>query len=310
MNVCGIAKQEHAPSAEVVRNAVMHMVRREPIDLHDVELEMLDRFGPHVFKGEGSMLLARWLARRPYEADALPAFHGKNEYKIGIFEVDVEISFIHWLGQFHVGNVEVAWIGCAREIVAKLLPHRRGGTVAARKVSSLADELATVRPPKSGVYATVKLGERDQLSTTLYRYSQNAQTLDEKPLVVVLRIYQKEWVRGQAHAELLERHSRDATASSPEIEMGDLGASGDHRVGDPDLSVELQCPNVDGQSAGRRARLSGLIDNSHGDTKSGQPERKDQSGRPGSDDQNLGIHYEFILQIVKVSTPAKLTQAK
>src|SRR5262249_1652111 len=68
----------------------------------------------------------------------------------------------------------------------------------------------------------------------------------------------------------------------------------DDRVGQADLVVELQHPRLDGQGAGGSTWLSGLVDDPHRDAEPGQPEREDETGGSGPDDQDRAVSHHSL----------------
>ena len=67
----------------------------------------------------------------------------------------------------------------------------------------------------------------------------------------------------------------------------------DHGVGEVELAVEFERARLNGQGARGRAGLRRLVDDAHLDAELGEPERQDETGRAGADDQNIRIHHSF-----------------
>ena len=59
VDVRGISEQERASFAEVVRDAVMYPIGREPIQLHNAEFEVFDSFALHVVERQLAVFAAR-----------------------------------------------------------------------------------------------------------------------------------------------------------------------------------------------------------------------------------------------------------
>ena len=65
VDVRGIAEQEHAPLAEVMRDAVVDTIGREPIHLRDAELEAFEGFALHVVESQRAVFAARQVTHGP-----------------------------------------------------------------------------------------------------------------------------------------------------------------------------------------------------------------------------------------------------
>ncbi len=89
VDVRRISQQKRASSAEVVRDAVMDPIGREPIQLHDVELEVLDRLALHVVERQLAGFAARQVAHGSDQAQAARSLEGKDDHEIGIFEIEI-----------------------------------------------------------------------------------------------------------------------------------------------------------------------------------------------------------------------------
>ena len=59
------------------------------------------------------------------------------------------------------------------------------------------------------------------------------------------------------------------------------------------LAIKFKRARVDGESARRRARLGGLVDDARSHSQLGQPEREDETRRPGAGDQDIAARHRF-----------------
>src|ERR1700722_208914 len=99
----------------------------------------------------------------------------------------------------------------------------------------------------------------------------------------------------QIGAALLDGDARPRLAFDPKSDGGNLVTAGTHEIGEVELAIELEGPRMHGQGAGGRAGLGGLVDDADPDPELGQPERQDQAGRSGADNQYVAAHHSFLL---------------
>jgi len=76
------------------------------------------------------------------------------------------------------------------------------------------------------------------------------------------------------------------------IEHGCFLAGRDHRVGNPQLTVEFERARMNHHCPRGRARTSRLIDDAAVYAKALEPERQDQAGRAGADYEDLLLHLK------------------
>ena len=121
------------------------------------------------------------------------------------------------------------------------------------------------------------------------------QPLDQQPLVLVLREDLQEGIGGQILADGREGEPRRRFALHPQIDRGNLVAVLHHEVGEVELPVEFEGTRLNRQGARGRAGLRRLVDDAHLDAELGEPERQDEAGRSGTDDQNVTVHCVSVL---------------
>ena len=184
MDMGGIAEQERATLAEVLRHPMMHVIGGEPIDL---DLEVIDRPAANVVELQRIGTVGTLVANGSDETS--PAFAGQREdgEEIGLVEIDVQFAVDRGTGSIDVGDVEELPIGPAAKAGAERFAHPRVRTVAAGDVGCLAVLFMPIRPAKAGGDAIALVGEAYQLRSTLYCDAELLQPLDQQPLVLVLR---------------------------------------------------------------------------------------------------------------------------
>src|SRR5271166_2585648 len=119
MNMRGIAEQKSATLAEVLRPPMMHAIRREPIHLVDLNLEVIDRAATDVLEPERIGVVG---ALVPHGSDQTrPAFAGQGEdgKEVGFVEVDVQLAVDRGTGRLDVGDVKDLAIGPAAKAGAE-----------------------------------------------------------------------------------------------------------------------------------------------------------------------------------------------
>ena len=107
----------------------------------------------------------------------------------------------------------------------------------------------------------------------------------------VLWQHEHKRVTAQSFFEVAERDARKGPAVEMALEKPGLFSGFDHRVGDSELAVEFEAACVNDHRARRRTCFRRLVDNAQSDAEAAEPERQDEPGRPGADDQDLPLFH-------------------
>jgi hypothetical protein len=133
VDVAGIAAQEHAPGAEVLGDAVVDAVGREPVDIVDRNAGVALDIGTDRLEANRLVRLMRFRhdADQPDRA-RLPHRHddGKTvgaDGRVHAVAGDVATAF-------HVGDIEGLLVGAAGEVDVQPMAHRAVGAVATGKI--------------------------------------------------------------------------------------------------------------------------------------------------------------------------------
>ena len=289
VDVGGVSQQERAPLPESRRHPVVHVIGREPVHPVDRELQMPDHAIADFVESQVAVFIGRPLDHGSNEAHPTRSLQRKDSQEVGPAEIDMDFPVRRRAGPFHVGDVENVGVGPARESDRKRLPDGRMRAVAACEIGCLADLLWALGVPERRAHAVPLLIETDELGTALHRHSQQIEPFDQHALVSVLREDKREGERGQLLAHAIQGQPCDLGALNPEVRPRNLDAAVDERVGHPKLAVELQRASRDGQGTRGGSRLSGLVEDPHGDAEPGQPEREHETGGAGAGDQDLDV---------------------
>src|SRR6266404_8175012 len=112
--------------------------------------------------------------------------------------------------------------------------------------------------------------------------------------MLILRKDLQERVRRQSCSNLLERHARLRLPFDPEPDGWDLVAMGDHEIGQIELTIKFESASMNGERAGGRAGLGGLVDDAYFDPELGQPERENQACWSSADDQDVATRHSCV----------------
>ena len=104
----------------------------------------------------------------------------------------------------------------------------------------------------------------------------------------------QEGVWRQVGADLRERDACPPIALDPEADGGNLVPVGEHEIGEIELAIEFEGPRMNGEGAGGRAGLGGLVDDAHLDPELGQPQRQNQAGRSGADNKDIAARHAVL----------------
>src|SRR5215475_8288135 len=113
--------------------------------------------------------------------------------------------------------------------------------------------------------------------------------------MLVLRKDVQKRMRGQIGADALERQASHRFALYPQIDRRNLVAEFEHGIGQIKLAVEFERPRLNCQGARGRSGLGRLVDDADLHPKLGKPERQDQAGWTGTNDQNVAMCH-FVLR--------------
>jgi hypothetical protein len=105
--------------------------------------------------------------------------------------------------------------------------------------------------------------------------------------MLVLREDECVRVRTDPGAHVAEHCARHLTTCDPHVRGQYVVAARNDRVGQTDLAIELERASLHGDGPGGCPWRRRLVDDSHRDPQSCQPERHHQTGRPGAHDQHL-----------------------
>src|SRR5215475_10839525 len=109
--------------------------------------------------------------------------------------------------------------------------------------------------------------------------------------MLVLRENLQESGRSEIRADLFERNARPGFALDPEPNARDLVTARDNEIGEVELAVEFERARVDGERTRRGAGLGSLVDDAQLHAELGQPEREDETGGSGADNEDIAPRH-------------------
>ena len=116
MNMRGVAQQERASLAKLLRDAMMNAVGRKPIDAFHFDLEILNGAAPHIFKLKMLVVLRRIVAHRTDQPRSAGVLQREHREEVGVIEVDVQFAVHRGSGGLDIRNIEQMVVGSARGI--------------------------------------------------------------------------------------------------------------------------------------------------------------------------------------------------
>src|SRR5215831_14886845 len=128
--------------------------------------------------------------------------------------------------------------------------------------------------------------------------------------MLVLRKDLQEGVGSQIRADLLERNARPGFALDPQPNGRDLVTARDNEIGKVELAVEFERARVDGERTRRRAGLGSLVDDAQLHSELGQPEREDEAGGPGADNEDIALWHVLLHDDVSAPLDRKLVKKR
>lgn len=163
--------------------------------------------------------------------------------------------------------------------------------VTAGEIRRFAGFLSAVGHSKTRDDTVAALVERNELHRSLDCNAEAAQTLDQQPLVLVLRKNDHVRKRADADSNSAEVDVSNLPTFSPQIDGGELESALNDSVGKTDLSIELERSRVDDERTRCRAGLGHFINDAHTNPQSREPQSKHEAGGSGAGDQDIGIGH-------------------
>jgi len=291
VNVRGVAGEECAALPEVGDDAMVDVIRGEPVDALDVDAEMREHLLADVVPGEPTRTLRRLGLHGADEPRLALAREREHCEEIRFVERHVQLVIHDGAGGLRVGDVEDVRVGAAGKRRAEDLAHPGAGAVASdepRRFARFLRAVGTLQPRGDAVAVIV---ESNELQRPLDIDAGRVQVLDQQALVLVLRKDHHEGERADAGAHRAELHVRHFAAANPEIDSGKAQAACHHIVGDADFAIELERAGVNDERARGRARLGHLVDDAHAHAIFRKPQREHEAGGAGAGDQDIGIGH-------------------
>lgn len=293
VKVRGITEQEHATGAEMIGDAVMHVIAGEVAHVHVRQLEPLRHILRHVFPRLGRAVR---LGRRADHAGAADRERERGE-KLRRVERDMELAVQDRAGAIDIGDEEQMRVRRARQADAERRSHRRVRTIAARDVRGAACQ-AVVEPRVDAVFI---LRELDERTRSIDLHAGGSERADQQALVRALRIHQLERIRAEPFAETRELDSPGVLAADPPVRRRRSPALADHLVGDAELAIELERARRDADRARRGARLGDLVDDPDAHARASEPQRVCETGWARADDEDVRVSHGASIACVSPS---------
>ncbi|MNZ78102.1 hypothetical protein D3C78_966660 [compost metagenome] len=259
---------------------------------------MLDGPAADILEAQGLGVFGALVAHRADQARATRVCQREHGEEVRLVEIHMQFAVECRAAGLHVGDVENLLVSPAGKPGIQGLAHNRPGTVASGQITGLADFLLAVGQLQRGRDAVCGLLEACQFSVAFHRNAEGLQALDQQPFVFVLREYLEKRVRCQALADPGQRQACHGLTLDPEVAGLYLMAVLHHSLVQSELAIQLQRPCLDGQRPGRGAGGGGFVDDPHAHAEFAQPQRQDQPGGAGTDDQHVAAVHEPVLLAV------------
>src|ERR1700724_2090976 len=174
----GIAEQEGAAFAEMLRHPVMDVIGREPVDALDLDVEAVDEARADIIKGEIVARLGLALDRAD-EPRSPGALQRKDRQELRLVEPDIQLAIHRAAARLDIRDVEDVRVGAAWKADLQRLTHDRMCAVAACDEGSLDGLLRSVRPPQARRHPRVLVLEADKFPGALDRDANLPEAIDQ-----------------------------------------------------------------------------------------------------------------------------------
>lgn len=139
--------------------------------------------------------------------------------------------------------------------------------------------------------AVGRLVEIEQFPAPLDLNTIFGESIDQQPLVLVLRKDQNVRIRTDPSTHLAKRGASHPTPGNPQIDAGRRAAMFDDAVRDPDLPVQLQGSRLHRERPRCCRGFRRLVDDSRAHAQPGEPQPHDQAGGPGADNEDVRVAH-------------------
>src|SRR6266851_686245 len=286
VDVGGVAEEEDAPAPETSRHSVMDPVGREPLHSRDVDAHPLQEPLAHIVPARFHALLLHIGTDGADQPCAPLVCEREDRGEVARVQRHVQLAVHQRSARLDVGYVEKMLVGAARRADVEPFAHGRAGAVAAGEE----DRLARPSPVEPRRDPATHFVEVDELDPALDLHAQLLESVDQEPLVLVLRVDQAIRERAPVRAQPFEIEVGCPPASRPQIDGGEREPGFDYVVGDTELPVEFQRARLHRQRARSRSWLVGLVDDADPDAQSDEPKSEHETGRSSADDEDLSVH--------------------
>src|SRR6516225_889205 len=145
MDVRGVAEQEGAAFPEVPRHAVVDAIGREPVDLLDFDLDIVDDPPADILELERISMLGAFASHRADQPRTSCSGQRKYREEVGLLEIGMEC----WAGGLDIRDIKQVLVGAARISRAHCLAHDRVRAIASGDVGCLACFFPAVGPAQT-----------------------------------------------------------------------------------------------------------------------------------------------------------------
>ena len=134
------------------------------------------------------------------------------------------------------------------------------------------------------------LREPHQLRVPLHGQTPVAQRFTEQPFVVVLSQDQNERIGAQLAPDVPERHARRRATLRPQVGARAAFAEIERTLDDAKMGINFQRTRLDAQRSGLEGGPGVPVDDHRSDAAAPELIGEHESGRSGSNDENVSIH--------------------
>ncbi len=202
----GISEKERAALAELIRDAMVDAVGREPVHALDNDAHPVhDARAARHPRRDRHPRAARGVAHDPDESRAPVLRQWKNREKICLVQGGVQFAVHHRAARVDVCDIEGVFVGAARKSDAERLAHDGMRAVTPGDVGRIRCFDRAIPTLHAGAHAAVDLLEPDHLGLSLDVDTGGVQAIDQHTFVFVLRKDEDVRVRADARSDVAER---------------------------------------------------------------------------------------------------------
>ncbi len=285
VDVRSVPEDESAPAAKPICDAVVHMVRAEPVHLADAGEAVRLQFRPDMLEAG---LLGHGGTQLTHDAVTVRFGHRKEGQKVIVVEADVQVALADLAFKRNVSNVEALIVGAPAQGHTDRVPHHAARAVTPGDEGRAQGRLLSSARQRGGDPLVI-LGEADDLGLPVHLYAETLELPDQQRFVLILGQDVQVRMRGEALADAVQADGSAPPTPDEQVQAVEVPSARHGGLTQAELIVELQSPGLHSDGPRLLHRPGFGVRDAHTGTQPGEPQGEEEAGGAGAGDQDLCV---------------------